>query len=66
MGTSQARRLQLDDRYQHVEKSLEMLHMIAGGEAEWRARPFVSQSNCFVVPPLKFATDALSNACASR
>ncbi|MDE0224922.1 MAG: trimethylamine methyltransferase family protein, partial [Gammaproteobacteria bacterium] len=43
----------------HVEKSLEMLHMIAGGEAEWRARPFVSQSNCFVVPPLKFATDAL-------
>ena len=43
----------------HVEKSLEMLHLIAGGEAEWRARPFVSQSNCFVVPPLKFATDAL-------
>ena len=24
----------------------------------WRARPFVSQSNCFVVPPLKFAVDA--------
>ncbi len=43
----------------HVEKSLEMLHLVAGGEAEWRARPFVSQSNCFVVPPLKFATDAL-------
>ncbi len=43
----------------HLEKSLQMLHMIAGGEAEWRARPFVSQSNCFVVPPLKFATDAL-------
>jgi trimethylamine---corrinoid protein Co-methyltransferase len=38
--------------------SLEMLHVIAGGEAQWRARPFVSQSNCFVVPPLKFATDA--------
>ena len=45
--------------YQHLEKSFEMLHTIAGGEAEWRARPFVSQSNCFVVPPLKFATDAL-------
>ena len=43
----------------HVEKTLEMLHLIAGGEAEWRARPFVSQSNCFVVPPMKFATDAL-------
>jgi trimethylamine--corrinoid protein Co-methyltransferase len=35
-----------------------MLHDIAGGEDKWRARPFVSQSNCFVVPPLKFATDA--------
>ena len=43
----------------HVEKSLEMLHIIAGGEAQWRARPFVSQSNCFVVPPMKFAVDAL-------
>ena len=43
----------------HVEKTLLMLHMIAGGEAEWRARPFVSQSNCFVVPPMKFAAEAL-------
>ena len=41
-----------------VDESLAMLHMIAGGEARWRARPFVSQSNCFVVPPLKFAQDA--------
>jgi trimethylamine--corrinoid protein Co-methyltransferase len=36
-----------------------MLHVIAGGEDAWRARPFVSQSNCFVVPPMKFAQDAL-------
>ena len=43
---------------EHVKKSLEMLHLIAGGEAKWRERPFVSQSNCFVVPPMKFATDA--------
>ena len=43
----------------HVERSLAMLHLIAGGEDQWRARPFVSQSNCFVVPPMKFATDAL-------
>ncbi len=42
----------------HVTTSLEMLHMLAGGEDNWRARPFVSQSNCFVVPPLKFAQDA--------
>ena len=45
--------------YTHLEKTLEMLHVIAGGEEAWRARPFVSQSNCFVVPPMKFATDAL-------
>jgi trimethylamine--corrinoid protein Co-methyltransferase len=43
---------------QHVEASLEMFHLMAGGEDKWRARPFVSQSNCFVVPPLKFAYDA--------
>lgn len=42
----------------HVTQCLEMLHVIAGGEDKWRARPFVSQSNCFVVPPMKFAEDA--------
>ena len=42
----------------HLKLSLQMLHHIAGGEDKWRARPFVSQSNCFVVPPLKFAADA--------
>jgi trimethylamine---corrinoid protein Co-methyltransferase len=42
----------------HVTRSLEMLQRIAGGEDKWRERPFVSQSNCFVVPPMKFATDA--------
>jgi trimethylamine---corrinoid protein Co-methyltransferase len=45
--------------HKHLEKTLEMLHVIAGGEDKWRARPFVSQSNCFVVPPMKFATEAL-------
>ncbi len=45
--------------YKHLEKTLEMLHIIAGGEAQWRARPFVSMSCCFVVPPMKFAQDAL-------
>jgi trimethylamine--corrinoid protein Co-methyltransferase len=42
----------------HLEASLQMLHLIAGGEEAWRRRPFVSQSNCFVVPPLKFAPDS--------
>lgn len=41
-----------------VGDALEMLHMIAGGEDKWRARPFLSNSNCFVVPPMKFATEA--------
>ncbi len=41
-----------------VPRAFEMLHMIAGGEDKWRARPFVSNSNCFVVPPMKFATES--------
>ena len=27
-------------------------------EDNWRERPFVSNSNCFVVPPMKFATES--------
>ena len=42
----------------HFDKSMSMLHMIAGGEKQWRARPFVSMTNCFVVPPMRFAEDA--------
>ena len=42
----------------HVAPALELLHMIAGGEDKWRERPFVSNSNCFVVPPMKFATES--------
>ncbi|WP_171176665.1 trimethylamine methyltransferase family protein [Ruegeria sp. HKCCD8929] len=41
-----------------VAPAVEMLHMIAGGEDKWRERPFVSNSNCFVVPPMKFATES--------
>ncbi len=41
-----------------VDSLFEMLHMVAGGEAAWRERPFVSVSNCFVVPPMKFATES--------
>ncbi len=43
---------------EHAEEGLQMLYAVAGGEDKWRARPFVSNSNCFVVPPLKFAEDA--------
>lgn len=44
----------------NAKAAFEMLHAIAGGEKEWRARPFVSSSSCFVVPPLRFAEDACS------
>ncbi|MGR3661565.1 MAG: trimethylamine methyltransferase family protein [Paracoccaceae bacterium] len=37
---------------------VDLLYTIAGGEKAWRARPFMSVSNCFVVPPMKFATEA--------
>ena len=43
----------------HVTDGLQMLHIIAGGEDKWRERPFVSMSNCFVVPPMKFAEESL-------
>lgn len=42
----------------YVKGALEMLHLIAGGEDKWRERPFLSNSNCFVVPPMKFATES--------
>ncbi len=42
----------------YMKPVFEMLHMVAGGEDKWRARPFVSNSNCFVVPPLRFATES--------
>lgn len=43
---------------ENVAPALDMLYAIAGGEENFRARPFVSNSNCFVVPPMKFAEDA--------
>ncbi len=42
----------------HVAGCFDLLHEVAGGEAAWRARPFVSNSNCFVVPPMKFAQES--------
>ena len=39
-------------------RCLDLCYAIAGGEDAFRARPFVSNSNCFVVPPLKFATES--------
>ncbi len=42
----------------HVAPGLDLLYQIAGDEQTFRARPFVSNSNCFVVPPMKFAEES--------
>lgn len=42
----------------YVEPCFELIHEIAGGEDVWRNRPFISNSNCFVVPPMKFAEES--------
>ena len=41
-----------------AQDCVELLHTVAGGEDAWRRRPFVLNTNCFVVPPLKFATES--------
>ncbi|MEO1537986.1 MAG: trimethylamine methyltransferase family protein [Pseudomonadota bacterium] len=42
----------------NVARCIDLIHMIAGGEEAWRARPFISNTNCFVVPPMKFAEES--------
>jgi trimethylamine--corrinoid protein Co-methyltransferase len=41
-----------------VPDALKMIYEISGGEANFRAQPWMSNSNCFVVPPMKFATES--------
>ena len=43
----------------HLKDAVEILHLVAGGDAAFRARPFLCVSTCFIVPPLKFAEEAL-------
>lgn len=43
---------------ENVAPALDLLHVVAGGEARFRARPFVSNSNPFAASPLKFAANA--------
>ena len=42
----------------HVPDVASMCYAIAGGEAAFRARPFLTVMVCHVVPPMRFATDA--------
>jgi trimethylamine--corrinoid protein Co-methyltransferase len=42
----------------HVDGCMALIYDLAGGEEAWRSRPFISNSNCFVVPPMKFAEES--------
>jgi len=42
----------------HVYETVEMYDALAGGEGEFRKRPFVVANNTFVVPPLRFAEES--------
>ena len=43
---------------QFVKPAMEILHEVSGGKNKWLERPFVSNSNCHVVPPMRFATES--------
>ncbi len=41
-----------------VAPCFDLIYEIAGGEQAWLERPFISNTNCFVVPPMKFAEES--------
>ena len=41
----------------HVQPTLEMLYLIAGGEDKFRARPFCHGGGCAIVSPLQYGED---------
>ena len=55
-GTSKHTALTFN-RASHVQPTLEMLHMVAGGEKKFRDRPFCHGGGCAILSPLRFAED---------
>jgi len=55
-GTSKHSALTFNDA-SHVQPTLEMLHMIAGGEKKFRERPFAHGGGCCVISPLRYGCD---------
>lgn len=55
-GTNKHSALTFNDG-SHVQPTLEMLHMIAGGEKKWLERPFAHGGGCCVLSPLRFGAD---------
>lgn len=45
-------------RAAHVQPTLELLHLAAGGEERFRERPFASGGACCVISPLRFAAES--------
>jgi trimethylamine--corrinoid protein Co-methyltransferase len=41
----------------HVQPTLDMLHVIAGGERQFRERPFAHGGGCCVISPLRYGCD---------
>ena len=41
----------------HVQPTLDMLHMVAGGERKFRERPFAHGGGCCVISPLRYGCD---------
>ena len=56
-GTSKHVSISISDPA-YVERIARLCHLIAGGEAAFRARPFLTVMVCHVVPPMRFATEA--------
>jgi len=55
-GTAKHTALTFNDA-SHVQPTLEMLHMIAGGERRFRERPFAHGGGCCVISPLRYGCD---------
>jgi trimethylamine--corrinoid protein Co-methyltransferase len=55
-GTAKHTALTFGDA-KNIEPTLEMLHMIAGGEKKFRDRPFAHGGGCPIISPLRYAAD---------
>jgi trimethylamine--corrinoid protein Co-methyltransferase len=55
-GTNKHSALTFNDA-SHVQPTLEMLYMIAGGEKKFHDRPFAHGGGCCVISPLRFGCD---------
>lgn len=58
MGTSKHVSVSVSEP-ENVALLAELCYMVAGGEAAFRARPFLTVMVCHVVPPMRFAVEAL-------